>query len=151
MGASKQHDLLGCHRHHQQQHQQQHQQHLQQQHHVGCHPHLAQPFSNAYNGEGEGRDAGNGVDSRCGVARGRVEVVGDDDRGMDSLKYSFIPLGATRMQANNRNGHGIRGITITHSIGSCSGMRTGNHNHKMGHGLGRLQRTRPCRMKGTIQ
>ena len=39
---------------------------------------------------------------------------------------------ATRMQTANRN----RKTTIKHSIGYSSGTRTGNHNHKMGHGHG---------------
>ena len=59
---------------------------------------------------------GNGLD------RGHVDIV-DDDR-------------ATRMQTDNHNGNGNCETTITHSIKCCSGTRTGNHNHKMGNGLG---------------
>ena len=60
----------------------------------------------------EGRGVVNGLD------RERVDAVVDDR--------------ATRMQTDNRN----RKTTITHSIVCCSGTRTCNHNHKMGHGLG---------------
>ena len=65
---------------------------------------------------GEGHGVGNDLD------RGHVDIV-DDDR-------------ATRIQTDNHNGHGNRETTITHSIGCCSGMQTGNHNRKIGHGLG---------------
>ena len=70
-------------------------------------------------GVGNDLNSGHGVD--IGLDRGRDDVV-DDDR-------------ATRMQTVNHNGHGIRETIITHSIGCCSGTRTGNINHKMGHGL----------------
>ena len=70
---------------------------------------------------GEGHCVGNGLDGgHCdgnSVDRGRVDAV-DDDR-------------ATKMQTDNCN----RETTITHSIGCCNGTRTGNHYHKMGHGL----------------
>ena len=68
------------------------------------------------NGLDRGRDVGNGLD------RGRVDVVVDDR--------------TTRMQTDNHKGHGNHKTTITHSTGCCSGMRTGNHIHNMGHDLG---------------
>ena len=76
---------------------------------------------------GEGRGVGNGLD------REHVDVVVDDR--------------ITRIQIDNPNCE----TTITHSIGCSSGKRTGNHNHKIGHGLGRQQGTRPCWTPGTIQ
>ena len=100
---------------------------------------------------GEGRGVDNGLDRRHGVGNGldrdRVDVVVDDR--------------ATRMQSNNRNGYGYCETSITHSIGCCSETQTGNHNHKMGHGLGAsardramalgCQQGRPCWMPGIIQ
>ena len=47
------------------------------------------------------------------IEGGRVDVV-DDDR-------------ATRTQTKNRNGHGNRETTITHSVGCSSGMWTGDY------------------------
>ena len=94
--------------------------------------HPAQPFNNAdvrmmERAEG-GYDIGNGngVDSWRGVGNGldreHVDIVVDDR--------------ATRMQTDNFNDHVNHETTITRSIGCYSGTRTGNHNHKMGHGLG---------------
>ena len=72
------------------------------------------------------------VDSRRGVGNGlgreRVDVVVDDR--------------TNRMQTDNRNDHDNRETTIMHSIGCCSGTRTGNHNHQMGHDLGASARNK---------
>ena len=65
---------------------------------------------------GKGCDVGNGLD------RERVEVVVNDR--------------ATRTQTDNCKDHDNAKTTVTHSIGSSSGMRTDNYNLKMGHGLG---------------
>ena len=73
-----------------------------------------------------------------GLDRGCVDIVVDDR--------------ATRMQTDNHNDHGNRKTAIIHSIGSRSGTRTSNHNHKMGHGLGTSARdkTMPNAKDNTI-
>ena len=58
-----------------------------------------------------------------------VRNAGLDRRRVDDV----VADRATRMQTDNHNDHGNRETTITHSIGCCSGMWTGNH--EMSHGL----------------
>ena len=75
------------------------------------------------------REEGRGVDN--GLDRGRG--VGNDlDRG----RVDIVDNKATIMQTDNHNDHSNHETTITRNIGCSSGTQTGNHNHKMGHGLG---------------
>ena len=74
------------------------------------------------------REEGRGLDNVLDRGRG----VGN---GLDSGHVGVVDDRATRMQIDNHNDHGNRETTTTHSIGCCNGTRTGNCNHKIGHGL----------------
>ena len=60
----------------------------------------------------------------------------------DHAGFVVDDIAPTRTQIDNHNGHGNRETIISHSIECCSGTRTGNHNHKMRHGLGASARNK---------